>query len=235
MSIPGYQEFMYPFLELLKDGEEHSLQSIYQEMADYFNLSEEQINQKLPSGKQTVFRNRVGWARTYLSKAGLINVVRRAVFTLSEEGFKIVENPDITHIDNRFLTRYDSFNLFKSGTKMKSETEEVTHDGEQTPLELIEANFNVLKQDLQEALLDKILECSPDFFEQLIVKLLVAMGYGGSVSDAAEAIGKSGDEGIDGIIKEDVLGLEMIYLQAKRWKKGSTVSRPDIQSFVGSL
>ena len=235
MSVPGYQEFMYPFLELIKDGKEHTLQSIYQDMADYFDLSEEQVNQKLPSGKQTVFKNRVGWARTYLSKAGLINVVRRAVFTLSAEGYRIVENPDITYIDNRFLTKYDSFNLFKAGTKNKTKTEEVTKDEEQTPLELIEANFNVLKQDLQEALLDKILECSPDFFEQLIVKLLVSMGYGGSVLDAGEAIGKSGDEGIDGIIKEDVLGLEMIYLQAKRWKRESTVSRPDIQSFVGSL
>src|SRR5690625_3444382 len=186
MSVPGYQEFMYPFLELLKDGKEHTLQSIYQEMAVYFNLTEKEINKKLPSGKQTVFQNRVGWARTYLSKAGLINVVRRAVFTLTEEGHKVLNNPNITSINNKFLNRYDSFIQFKMGTQKQTGTEEATNDEEQTPLELIEVNYNVLKQDLQEALLDKILECSPSFFEQLIVRLLVSMGYGGSVTDAGD-------------------------------------------------
>lgn len=237
MAIPGYQEFMYPFLEHLKDGKEHSLQSIYKAMAEHFQLTEEQIEKKLPSGRQTVLKNRVGWARTYLNKAGLLTVVRRGVFTIADEGRKVLDDPAIHYIDNKFLSRYASFNEFKNGGAkgIEKPTKLVEPKEEETPLELIQENYNILKQDMQDALLDKILECSPEFFEELIVKLVVAMGYGGSVSDAGQAIGKSGDGGIDGIIKEDILGLEMIYLQAKRWKKDSVVSRPDIQSFVGSL
>ena len=138
-------------------------------------------------------------------------------------------------IDRKFLTKYGSFNEFIKNTTTDKKTSEVSIDEEQTPLELIDNNYNVLKNELQELILEKILECSPAFFENLIVDLIVAMGYGGSVNDAGRAIGKTGDEGIDGIIKEDVLGLDMIYLQAKRWKVDSTVSRPNIQGFVGSL
>lgn len=238
MEFPGYQKFMYPFLNHLKDEKEHSLQEMYKAMADYFELDEAQVEKKLPSGKQTVLVNRVGWVRTYLNKAGLLNVVRRGVFTISEEGKKVIDNRAIQEIDSKFLEKYDSFYQFKYGRK-KDPVNIVTPPPqpteEQTPLELIEENYNLLKRDMQDLLLDKILECSPAFFEELIVKLIVAMGYGGSVSDAGQAIGKSGDGGIDGVIKEDVLGLEMIYLQAKRWKKESSISRPDIQSFVGSL
>ncbi len=137
----------------------------------------------------------------------------------------------MSRIDRKFLTRYPSFNEFIN----KTNEEKNTNSEQKTPLEVIDENYNILKKELQDALLEKILECTPAFFERLIVQLLVAMGYGGSVKDAGEAIGKSGDEGIDGIIKEDVLGLEMIYLQAKRWKKDSTVGRPEFQTFVGSL
>lgn len=236
MAIPSYQEIMYPFLEMLKDGNEHRLQDLYKKLAEYFNLTEEEMKETLPSGTNTVFRNRVGWARTYLAKAGLIEVVKRGVFKLSDEGRKVLNDPNITYIDKKFLNRYESFNQFiNKSSSIPSKTEESIDEEKSTPLEIIEQNYNLLKKELQDELLDKILECSPEFFERLIVQLIVAMGYGGSVKDAGQAVGKSGDEGIDGIIKEDVLGLDMIYLQAKRWKKNATVSRPDIQTFVGSL
>lgn len=234
MAVPGYQDFMYPFLQILKDGKEHKLQDLYRDLASYFNLKEDDIAETLPSGKQTLLNNRVGWARTYLSKSGLIRVVRRAVFTITDEGLKVLSDPGVERIDRKFLTRYSSFNEFIN--KANQDTDDnISNTEQKTPLELIDENYNILKKELQEGLLEKILECSPTFFERLIVHLIVAMGYGGSVKDAGAAIGKSGDEGIDGIIKEDFLGLEMIYLQAKRWKKESTVGRPDIQSFVGSL
>lgn len=235
MAVPGYQDFMYPFLKQLEDGKEYTLQNLYVLLANHFNLSDEDIAEKLPSGKQTLLTNRIGWARTYLNKAGLIKVVKRAVFIITEEGLKVIKDSTLTRIDRKFLTKYGSFNEFIKNTTTDKTVPKVSTDEEQTPLELIDNNYNVLKNELQELILEKILGCSPAFFERLIVDLIVAMGYGGSVNDAGRAIGKTGDEGIDGIIKEDVLGLDMIYLQAKRWKVDSTISRPNIQGFVGSL
>lgn len=235
MAIPGYQEFMYPFLKQLEDTREYNLQDLYSLLANHFQLTDEEIAELLPSGKQTLLKNRIGWARTYLSKAGLIKVVRRAVFQITDEGLKVLKDPSIVRIDIRFLSQYNSFNEFVNKTTEKQGTEDRAENTEQTPLEIIGYNHNVLKSEIQDVLLEKVLDNSPAFFERLIVELIVAMGYGGSVKDAGKAIGKSGDEGIDGIIKEDVLGLDMIYLQAKRWKVESTVSRPEIQKFVGSL
>lgn len=235
MAIPGYQEFMYPFLKQLEDGKDYELQELYVKLANHFTLTPEEISQKLPSGKQTVLVNRIGWTRTYLYKAGLIDVVRRAVFRITEEGLKVLKNPEITRIDRKFLTKYDNFNKFITSKSSEERVSDSIENVEQTPIELIELNFTLIRSEIKDALLTKILECSPFFFERLIVDLIIAMGYGGSASDAGQAIGKTGDEGIDGIIKEDVLGLDMIYLQAKRWKVESTVSRPDIQGFVGSL
>ncbi|MGM0878510.1 MAG: restriction endonuclease [Bacillota bacterium] len=236
MAVPGYQDFMYPFLKQLGDEKEYKLQELYVLLANHFNLTDDDITELLPSGKQTLLHNRIGWARTYLSKAGLIKVVRRAVFKITDEGIRVLQEPSINRIDNKFLNQYQSFNEFVNKTTVKQSAGNNTDDIEQqTPLEIIGHNYNVLKNELQDILLEKILDCSPAFFERLIVELIVAMGYGGSVKDAGKAIGKSGDEGIDGIIKEDVLGLDMIYLQAKRWKVDSTISRPEIQKFVGSL
>ncbi|PAE12675.1 restriction endonuclease [Niallia circulans] len=235
MAVPGYQEFMYPFLKQLEDKQEYRLQDLYIILTRHFNLSDEDIAEMLPSGKQTLLVNRVGWARTYLNKAGLITVVRRAVFQITEEGLRVLKDPNVTKIDRNFLTQYDSFNEFINKASKEKPNSGNGETEDKTPLELMGENFNILKNEIQDLLLEKILSCSPSFFEKLIVELIVSMGYGGSVKDAGKAIGKSGDEGIDGIIKEDVLGLEMIYLQAKRWKKDSTISRPDIQTFVGSL
>lgn len=235
VAVPGYQDFMYPFLEKLQEGKEVRLQDLYTILANHFKLSNEDIAETLPSGKQTLLVNRVGWARTYLDKAGLIRVVQRAVFQITDEGLSVLRDESVTRIDRKFLMQYPSFNEFINKTSKDKPLLENTNPDDKTPLELIGENYNVLKNELQDLLLEKILECSPAFFERLIVELIVAMGYGGSVKDAGKAIGKSGDEGIDGIIKEDVLGLDMIYLQAKRWKVDSTISRPDIQTFVGSL
>ncbi len=235
MAVPGYQDFMYPFLRQLEDRQEYKLQDLYTILASYFNLSEVDVAETIPSGGQTLLENRVGWARTYLKKAGLIKAVRRAVFQITDEGIKVLSDPTLNRIDRKFLTKYSSFNEFINKASRENNDPVIDDSGDKTPLELMGENFNILKNEIQDLLLEKILSCSPGFFERLIVELIVSMGYGGSVKDAGKAMGKSGDEGIDGIIKEDVLGLDMIYLQAKRWKKDSTVSRPDIQTFVGSL
>lgn len=235
MAVPGYQDFMYPFLKQLEDRKEYNLQDLYIILATHFKLTEEDVAEILPSGKQTLLVNRVGWARTYLKKAGLIKGVKRAVFQITDEGLKVLNDSSINRIDRKFLTRYPSFNEFINKGSDNSPDTIPENIEDKTPLELIGENYTILKNELQDLLLEKILSCSPSFFERLIVDLMVAMGYGGSVKDAGRAIGKTNDEGIDGIIKEDVLGLDMIYLQAKRWKKDATVSRPDIQTFVGSL
>ena len=238
MSIPNYQRFMYPFLELLRDQEEHTLQEAYRYLADYFNLSKEERAELLPSGKQLVFQNRIGWARTYLKNAGLLKNVRRGTFIITERGLEILNNPEINEITQQNLLKYEEFRKFKKINDSLDEDnlELNTHEIQEeqlTPQEKLEESFKVLEKQVSEELLDKVKSCSPDFFERLVVELLVSMGYGGSIEDAGRAIGRSGDEGIDGIIKEDVLGLDMIYVQAKRWE--NIVGRPEIQKFAGSL
>ena len=233
MPIPTYEQFMYPFLDYLKDDQEHTLKELYEYLPKFFQLSEEEIERLLPSGKQSIVVNRIGWARTYLKNAGLITSPKRAVFRITERGKSILNNPSINEINESILKQFPEFITFKYGKTDGTAVIQTNDEELNTPLEIIEKNFNLLKHSLQHELLSKIMECSPSFFEQLIVELLVAMGYGGSIKDAGEAVGKSGDGGIDGIIKEDVLGLDKIYLQGKRWS--NPVSRPDIQAFVGSL
>lgn len=226
---------MYPFLDYLKDENEHALKELYEFLPQHFNLSEEQVEELLPSGNQTVVVNRIGWARTYLKNASLISSPKRAVFKITAEGLKLLQDSSVKEINLKVLERYPHFLEFKNRTKPSSDSDikTVICEDSRTPLEIMNENYQILKQSLQTELLEKIMECTPQFFEQLIVNLIVAMGYGGSISDAGKAVGKSGDGGIDGIVKEDVLGLDKIYLQGKRW--ANPVSRPDIQAFVGSL
>ncbi|MFJ7981393.1 restriction endonuclease [Lysinibacillus xylanilyticus] len=235
MPIPTYEQFMYPFLDYLKDENEHTLKELYEILPQHFNLSEEQVEELLPSGNQTVVVNRIGWARTYLKNAGLISSPKRAVFKITPEGLKLLQDSSVKEINLKVLERYPQFLEFKNRTKPSTDSDikTVISEDSRTPLEIMNENYQILKQSLQTELLEKIMECTPQFFEQLIVNLIVAMGYGGSISDAGKAVGKSGDGGIDGIVKEDVLGLDKIYLQGKRW--ANPVSRPDIQAFVGSL
>jgi restriction system protein len=230
MAVPDYQSIMLPLLKFASDKKEHSLRETVEELAKEFSLTETERNQLLPSGQQTIFHNRVGWARTYMKKAGLLESPRRAYFTITKRGMEaLASNPK--RIDGRFLQQYPEFVEFKSLRHDKSEEAESMQD--ETPEELLENAFVSLRQNLAGDLLQQVKSSPPHLFEKIVVQLLVAMGYGGSLQDAGKAVGKSGDEGIDGIIKEDRLGLDIIYIQAKRWE--NTVGRPDIQKFAGAL
>ncbi len=238
MAIPDYQSVMLPLLRYAADEQEHSVREAIEELADQFRLTEEERKELLPSGGQATFDNRVGWARTYMKKAGLLETPRRSYFRITGRGLQALkENPG--EINNRFLQQYPEFREFKtrSNTKVVATEPEAepgaTQDSKQTPREAMENAYDAIRAQLAGELLEQIMSSSPRFFETLVVDLLVNMGYGGTRRDAGEAVGGSGDEGIDGIIKEDRLGLEVVYIQAKRWK--DTVQRPEIQKFVGAL
>lgn len=235
--IPDYQTLMLPLLKLLSDGKEHKYRDVIEKLASEFKLSEEEKRIFLASGKQAIFDNRVGWAKAYLKKACLLDSPKRATFVITERGKQtLAEN--LTSIDNKYLRQFPEFlefqNFSRSDVEFENDIIDV-NENENTPEENIEQSFQKIRKSLASDLLIKILDLSPAFFEKLVVELLVKMGYGGSITDAGKALGKSGDEGIDGIIKEDKLGLDTIYIQAKRWKNGNVVGRPEIQKFVGAL
>ena len=235
MPIPDYQACMLPLLRFAANGQEHQLKDAISALAGEFSLSEEERNEFLPSGQQPVFTNRVGWARTYLKKAGLLSSPRRGYFQITDRGRTVLkENPK--EINQKYLERFPEFIEFKSIRRDKtedneSETPEVTLG--QTPHEAFDIAYERLRAELAAEILSSIRGCDPSLFENIVVELLVKMGYGGSRKDAGRAIGRSGDEGIDGIIKEDHLGLDNIYIQAKRWE--ATIGRPEIQKFAGAL
>jgi restriction system protein len=230
MPVPDFQTIMLPFLRLLKDSKEYAIRDTVELLADEFNLSESERREMLPSGQQTILYNRVVWARTYLKKAGLIESTKRGVVKITDRGLQVLKsNPE--RIDINFLDQFPEFVEFK---KMKREKpSEFTSVEVETPEEVLENSFQILRQSLANEILDQIRSNPPSLFEKIVVELLVKMGYGGTLRDAGQAIGKSGDEGIDGIIKEDRLGLDIIYVQAKRW--ANTVVRPEIQKFAGAL
>lgn len=240
MAIPDYQTCMLPFLRFLGDGKEHTLREAEDALAEHFSLSPVERAELLPSGQQGIFKNRIGWARTYLKKAGLIEAPKRAVFKITERGEKVLASEPV-RIDVKFLEQFPEFIDFRDASKNSSEEPAVSAPvgsaaataTATTPEESIELAHQGLREQLAQELLSRILACSPTFFEQLVVELLVKMGYGGSRRDAGERIGQTGDGGIDGIIKEDRLGLDLIFIQAKRWQ--GTVGRPEIQKFVGAL
>ncbi|MBC5797074.1 MAG: restriction endonuclease [Sphaerospermopsis kisseleviana] len=237
MSIPDFQSVMLPLLQYAGDGKEHSLRDAITFLADVFNLSDEERKELLSSGQQAVFDNRVGWARTHLKKAGLLESPKRGFFQITNRGKEILKqnNPEI---NVKFLNQFPEFIEFKTIKKDNDKSEsEITEDSEileTTPQESIEFGYQKIRKELELELLNRVKSCSPDFFERLVVDLLVKMGYGGSRRDAGRAIGKAGDGGIDGIIKEDKLGLDIVYIQAKRWDN-TVVGRPEIQKFVGAL
>ena len=230
MPIPDYQTIMLPLLKYSGDGKEHTLREAVEQLADSFKLEEKERSALLPSGQQTVFHNRVGWARTYLKKAGLLDSPRRSYFLITKRGKEVLSsNPE--KINVAFLDQFPEFVEFKSLKHEKDE--ELVQTTDETPEEVLENAFQNLRQNLASDLIQQVKASPPRQFERIVVQLLVAMGYGGSLKDAGKAVGKSGDEGIDGIIKEDKLGLDIIYIQAKRWE--NTVSRPEIQKFAGAL
>lgn len=232
MTIPSYEEMMLPLLTFTRDKKEHSLGEALDFIKKIFNISPEDCLIKLKSGRQTVVENRIGWARTYLKKAGLLESRQRARFNITELGLKVLrDNP--SEITDRFLMQFPDFQEFQ---KKHREKPPVTGGGSgqnKTPLEILEDSYMTLRSDLADELLSNIAKCSPSFFENLVVELLVAMGYGGSIADAGQTVGKSGDGGIDGIIKEDKLGLDIVYIQAKRWE--GQVGAKEIRNFVGAL
>ncbi|MCH8106404.1 MAG: restriction endonuclease [Proteobacteria bacterium] len=237
MAIPDYQTLLLPVLKLAADGEEHKFSQAVEELTEEFNLSTEERNELLPSGSQAVFNNRVGWARTYLKQAGLLASPKRGFFTITQLGTELLAaNP--AKIDISVLERYPEFIEFKNRKKEKSEYESqleipTEQDSTLTPEDSLASAYNQLRLALESEVLSSVKKASPSFFERLVVDLLVKMGYGGSRQDAGKALGKSGDGGIDGTINEDRLGLDVIYIQAKRWE--GPVGRPEIQKFAGAL
>ena len=239
MAIPDYQSLMLPLLGIAAEGETR-VPAAAQVIADRLGLSEDERDEMLPSGKQRLLHNRVHWAKFYMSKAGLIESPKRGLFVASSAGRELLATKP-ARIDVETLKRFPAFMGFYNQGSDDAVSEEqgqaaiAVAASEATPEEQIDAAYVVLTKALKADLLGRVLEQSPSFFERLIVELLVAMGYGGSHDDAARQLGKSGDGGIDGIIDEDRLGLDRIYVQAKRYGTGSVVGRPEVQGFVGSL
>lgn len=235
MPIPDFQSLMLPLLELAGDGETHYIHDAVEQLGNRFSLTEEEKSKLLQSGQQPVFYNRVGWARTYLKKAGLLEDPKRGYFHITERGRDVLrEKP--TKIDMKFLRRFPEYVEFREISR-EIEVEEDAEDTLEglTPEEALEDAYQKIRSDLADELLSYVKKSTPGFFEKLVVELLVEMGYGGSRRDAAKAVGQSGDGGIDGIIDEDRLGLDTIYIQAKKWKEDLSVGRPEIQKFVGAL
>lgn len=236
MAIPDFQTLMRPLLELHEDGKEHLNRDLVNTLAGQFSLTEEERREMLPSGRAKMFDNRVGWAKTYISTAGLIEAPRRAVSIITEKGRRaLVEYPKAINL--RVLAKLNGTKAVgetKRGIKSVSEpAANESAEGYETPEEAFENAYLKLRTDVEREIVAKLLANPPDFLERVIIDLIVRMGYGGNRKDAGEAIGRSGDEGIDGIIKEDPLGLDIIYLQAKRYE--GTVGRPEIQKFAGAL
>lgn len=241
MPLPTYDQLMLPLMKLLSElNEPIKISDAANILAERSNLPEEDLNKTLPSGKN-IFKDRVAWAKTYLVKAGLVQQPKRAYCEISSLG-RQVDLKSLDAITNEYLAQFNGFSDFKLGKKNKDEfgignlqvIESLnSYQETQTPEETIQNTTELLKSDLKSDLLQMVKDKSTSFFERLVVDLLVAMGYGGSHQDAAQAIGKTNDGGIDGVISEDRLGLDKIYIQAKRWK--DTVGRPDIQQFKGAL
>lgn len=233
MPIPDFQTIMLPLLKLLEDGTPHRIRDLRPVLEDYFHLSEAERSELLPSGRQRRFENRMGWALTHLKNAEVISNTQNGVYQLTQRGKEVLKS-SLTKVDLHFLNQFEEHLEFRRRRPASPINEPVEGEhSSQTPKEILERAYQTLRGSLAQELLERIRQASPSFFETLVVELLLKMGYGGSRQDAGQAIGRSGDEGVDGIIKEDKLGLDVIYIQAKRWQ--ATVGRPEVQAFAGSL
>jgi len=236
MSIPDFQTLMRPLLELHIDGKEHVNRDLVEALAKQFSLSDEERKEMLPSGRAKTFDNRVGWAKTYISNAGLIESPRRSISIITSAGHQALKE-HTGEINLQFLAKFPSIRSFRE-KKNESDFEQTStpnriNESSETPEEALDNAYLKIRRDIEQEIISKILANPPEFMERVIVDLIVKMGYGGNRKDAGEAIGRTGDEGIDGIIKEDPLGLDIIYLQAKRYE--GTIGRPEIQKFAGAL
>ncbi len=241
MTLPDYQSLMLPLLRYAGIcNRELTTNEAVEVLAQELNLTEEDLREMLPSGTQSTFGNRVGWAATYLKKAGLLETTRRGYYQITATGRELLDKrPQVINV--KLLEQYPEFLEFKKlkGTRARNGERSIDPASAPdipaaTPSEALEAAYENLRDELANELLAKLKKTSPAFFERVVVELLVKMGYGGSRSDAGRAIGKSGDGGIDGIIKEDKLGLDVVYIQAKRWDN-TPVGRPDVMQFAGAL
>lgn len=235
MAVPDFQSIMLPLLTYMADGQVRSIAATVESLADEFQLTEEERIELIPRNRQTKFYNRVSWAHIYLARAGLLERQRRGYYQITEQGRSVLADKPI-RIDVHFLRRFPAFVQFRN---TKSETNHADSASEpattKTPEEVMDDAYQEIRDNLAQELLAQVMKCSPAFFERMVVELLVKMGYGGSRAEAARAVGQTGDGGIDGIIDEDRLGLDTIYIQAKRWDGSSSVGRPEIQRFVGAL
>jgi restriction system protein len=241
VAIPDYQSLMLPVLKIASDGEEHRISDVVEKLATDFGLTEAEREQLLPSGKQPAFNNRVHWAKTYLAQAKLLEATRRSFFRITDRGRSVLSE-NLPKIDAKFLRQFAEFNVFVGGgEKPELPTEEIAPLLEakavtgSTPDELLRATVREVESALASDLISRICGATPAFFERLVVDLLLAMGYGGSRTEAGRALGKTGDGGIDGVIDQDQLGLDRIYIQAKKYDPENAVSEPDIRNFCGSL
>lgn len=218
MAIPDFQSIFLPLLKACADGKEHAKRELMPLLAKEFGLTDSELEIKLASGKQGIFDNRVGWAKSYLNQAGLLENLRRGIFKITARGMRVLsENPQLLNV--KYLKRFPEFVVFHTGKpKDESKLVESGSANSETPDELIAAGYKQLREALAVDLLGRIKTVSPSRFEELVVELLLKMGYGGTQEDAGQVVGKSGDGGIDGIINEDRLGLDVIYIQAKRWE-----------------
>lgn len=233
--LPDYQTLMLPVLKCAQDGPLHTKDAI-KRLAIEYELTEEEKAHLLPSGKQRTFDNRVNWSKSYLKQAGLLSYPSRGVFELTEEGRRLLST-DIDRIDNNFLKRYESFQAFQNRKGSSTEDESVPdiEDSESTPDEILRDAHRKINSALAADLLERVRSSPPQFFELLIVELLLAMGYGGTSEDAARALGQSGDNGVDGVVDQDPLGVDQIYVQAKRYAEGNNIGSGDIRDFFGAL
>ena len=232
MSIPDFQSMMLPLLEVTSDGKRYSNREVGNALAVRFGVTDDELAQVLPSGVQTTFDNRLCWAESHLKKAGLVESPSRGSLLITEQGRAVV-NQRPSKVNIRFLKQFPAYDWHKKD-RPEDDIADADDQAESTPEELLESSYRALRSKLADELLDKVKNGSPLFFEQMVVKLLVAMGYGGSREDAGKAIGRSGDGGIDGIINEDRLGLDIVCIQAKRWRDNS-VGREVVQAFAGSM
>jgi len=238
MAVPNYQALMLPVLSASSNGEVR-IGDVRSKLAEQLELTPEDREKLLPSGRQGLFENRVHWAKFYLSKAGLIESTRRGHFRITVRGRQVL-NTHPAKIDNDFLNQFEEFRQFKEKsaeaiTQDQCPIEPVPANQTATPDEIMRVAHRQIEASLAQELLDRIRAAPPAFFERLIVSLLLSMGYGGSVVDAGRALGRSGDDGVDGVIDQDALGLDRVYVQAKRYTSGNNIGPGSIRDFFGSL
>ena len=235
--IPTYQEFMRPLLEIASNGNEIKIRDAINSLADQFHLTQDERLEKLPSGRVTVLDNRIGWAKTYLTKSGLLESTRRAHFVITERGKQALNDPHAV-IDNAYLKQFEEFNAFKEQKNDVQPTQVETNvelEDDITPDETLRVAYKQINNALADEILTRTRQVTPTFFEQLLVDLLLAMGYGDNSEQMGHTLGQTGDNGVDGVINQDPLGVDQIYIQAKRYAQGNNVGSGDIRDFFGAL